>query len=74
MPNHIHDVSSEDRASVNLALGRLFRIMSRPEQPGDVDEYHRCHSVIMDLVGGDMPPDYRPNYTRDRLLGAAGDP
>jgi hypothetical protein len=37
---------------VQLALGRIFRIMSRPYQPGDDDEYTRCRSIIMNYSEG----------------------
>ena len=56
---------------VNLAMGRIFRIMSRPYKPGDVAEYERCRSIILDL--SEAPEHYAPNYARDRLKGAQGD-
>ena len=59
-------------AAVELALGRIFRLMSRPEQPGDAADYERCRVVIM----GESElstPDYSPSWQRDRLKGAQGD-
>jgi hypothetical protein len=63
----------EDARIVNLALGRMFRMMSRPEQPNDAEEYRRCRTIILDFAGDDTPADYRPNYARERNSGAAGD-
>jgi hypothetical protein len=59
-------------AAKKLALGRLFRICSRPFQDGDVQEYYRCRDILM---MGDAEPalDARPNFVRDRLNGAQGD-
>ena len=37
--------------TVELAIGRIFRMMSRPVEPGDVAEYERCRSIILNLVG-----------------------
>jgi hypothetical protein len=54
---------------VSLAFGRIFRLGSRPTQPGDVEEYERCRAIILDAVG-ESQPDYTPNYARDRSKGA----
>ena len=59
-----------DNKTVELALGRIFRLMSRPEQPGDVADYERRRAIVLDLC--EPQPDYVPNYARDRLKGAAG--
>ena len=32
---------------VELAIGRLLRVGSRPTQPGDIEEYERCRAIIM---------------------------
>lgn len=64
----------EATIAMELALGRLFRLGSRPEQPGDVDEYHRLRLVALtaaDVLG--TRPEYQPNWVRDRRSGAAGD-
>ena len=64
---------SEDHERIaQLALGRIFRMMSRPFQEGDIEEYHQCRYIIMDAVSH-VPEDRAPNYARDRLKGAAGD-
>lgn len=59
-------------AQAQLALGRILRLASRPEQLGDIAEYERCRAIIMDTF--EAPTlDYQPNWARDRLAGAAGD-
>lgn len=60
-----------NESAVQLAIGRIFRMMSRPEQPGDVADYYRCRSII--LNASPEPIDTRPNWIRDRHKGAAGD-
>lgn len=56
---------------VNLAMGRIFGMMSRPYRPGDDAEYARCRGIILDRV--EARPDDAPCYVRDRNRGAAGD-
>jgi len=63
---------SERRAAVRLALGRIFRLGSRPTQPGDVAVYEMCRAVILSCTN-EPTMDYRPNWARDRRAGAAGD-
>lgn len=46
---------------VELALGRIFRLMSRPSQPCDVAEYERCRAIILNEFG-DAPTAYKPNF------------
>lgn len=64
-------MTTQDRQIVNLAIGRIFRMASRPSQPGDVAEYERCRGLILDRV--DASVDMAPCYIRDRMRGAAGD-
>ena len=59
-------------ATIELALGRILRLASRPEQSGDVAEYERCRTIIMDELEP-IAADYQPNWQRDRLKGAEGD-
>lgn len=59
--------------TASLAFGRILRLASRPERPGDIQEYWRCRSIILDELGANPSPDYRPNYVGDRLKGAQGD-
>ena len=58
---------------VRLALGRIFRLMSRPAQPGDAEQYEACRALILDASEGIDVTDRAPNYVRDRLRGAQGD-
>lgn len=59
-------------AEVQMALGRLFFMMCRPNQPGDVETYHKIRALVMD-ASNPQEPDYRPNYVEQRLMGAQGD-
>lgn len=62
---------SEKTSLVHLAIGRIFKMASRPHQEGDVAEYERCRTIILDCSA---PANfYEPNWARDRLLGAQGD-
>lgn len=65
-------MTKQDQKAVELALGRILRLGSRPTQPGDVEDYERCRAIILDLCQPILP-GYSPNYARDRLCGAAGD-
>lgn len=64
-------VDAEDRVLVELAIGRVLRIMSRPFREGDVEDYERCRAIIFE-----HSPEYvddSPCWARDRLKGAQGD-
>lgn len=41
-----------EQTTVELAIGKIFRMMSRPTEPGDVAEYERCRAIILDIAGG----------------------
>ncbi len=56
---------------VQLAIGRLFLMLSRPEQPGDIEAFHKIRAIVLDF--SEHQPDYRPNYVAQRLAGAQGD-
>jgi len=64
--------SQEDTKAIELALGRILRLASRPAQPGDVADYERCRKVILDVLD---PLPYQPeiSWARDRNKGAQGD-
>lgn len=62
----------EKQKAIELALGRIFRLGSRPSQPGDVKQYEDARAVIMSYAPEALP-SYRPNYARDRRKGASGD-
>lgn len=79
-------MDQQDRLAIELALGRIFRLASRPEQPGDVADYERCRRVILDVLDPVAVPLYAPygagyaakeepgaNWVRDRNKGAQGD-
>ena len=57
---------------VQMALGRMFAMMSRPTQPGDVETFHAIRAVVLDAAQP-QPPEYRPDYVAQRLMGAQGD-
>lgn len=61
----------EMQSEVKMALGRMFQMMMRPAQPGDVEMYNAIRSIVMNHA--EHRPEWVPNYARDRLLGAAGD-
>lgn len=58
---------------VRLALGRIFRLMSRPAQPGDLRQYEACRALILDASEHIDSTDHSPDYVRDRMKGAQGD-
>jgi len=35
---------------MQLAIGRILRMASRPAEPGDVAEYERCREIFMDAA------------------------
>ena len=47
------DLDQGERVLVKCALGRLFRIMSRPYQDGDVEQFEQCRRVVLDVL---QPP------------------
>lgn len=58
---------------VQLALGRIFRLMSRSALPGDDEAYEEARRVALSDVPLDVALAYAPNWVRDRNKGAAGD-
>ena len=50
---------------IELALGRIFRMGSRPSEPGDLAEYERCRALILDVADAPGDADWKPNYARD---------
>lgn len=61
----------ETPIEVQLAIGRLLRMLSRPTQAGDVETYHQIRQIVLGSM--DAPADHAPNWARDRLNGAQGD-
>ena len=72
MTINLDTIDRLDLAQAELALGRILRLASRPEQPGDIEEYERCRSIILNTFEP-VNADYRPDWARDRLKGAQGD-
>lgn len=58
---------------VQLALGRIFRLMSRPALPGDVERYEEARRAALSDVPLDVALAYAPSWVRDRNKGASGD-
>lgn len=75
------DLDDAERLTVQAALGRMFRLMSRPAQDGDVEQYERCRAAVLDVLDPTAPAPFgeltrsapSPCYARDRRRGAAGD-
>ena len=66
-----HDTMTPE---VQMALGRMFRMMSRPTAVGDVAMYAAIRSLLLDAAEGRIDgSSHAPNYVRERLSGAQGD-
>lgn len=62
--------------TVRCAIGRIFRIMSRPFREGDIEDYERARRAFLqahEALGHPSTACYEVNYARDRLKGAPGD-
>lgn len=46
-------MDAETKKIVELAIGRIFRLGSRPTQPGDIEDYERCRAIIMGAAADD---------------------
>lgn len=57
---------------VQLALGRIFRLGSRPFRSGDLEEYEKARAVVLAHTSSESEV-YRPDWARDRSKGAPGD-
>lgn len=65
----------EAQTALRLSIGRLFRMASRPAEPGDAATFHDCRRTALDAaeaLGMDTIGPYRPDWVRDRHAGAAG--
>lgn len=58
-------------AEVQMALGRIFALMSRPTQDGDVEQYEAARRVVLDHTNA-VVADWVPDVNRDRFTGAQG--
>jgi len=67
--------NAERNAIFRLALGRIFRLASRPTQPGDVEQYEDARRAIYaayDAAPFAVESDHRPNHAGQRRDGAQG--
>lgn len=71
-PMNKQQMDEMEALAVRLAIGRIFRILSRPYRDGDVQMYEQCKSLILDLCP-EPGIDHAPNWAKDRLKGAQGD-
>lgn len=71
MSNVIRTSDAND-LPIRLALGRIFRLLSRPQEPGDMEQYEAARSVVLNHLEPGIA-EYRPNYARDWNRGAQGD-
>lgn len=76
----------QDSAIIQMAMGRIFGMMQRPERRGDAAEYERCKSIILNLIEGtpediarastfgtiQKPKPLSHDYARDYGKGAQG--
>jgi hypothetical protein len=53
-------MKTNTQRTVKMAIGRIFRIASRPYKPGDDAEYARCRGIVMELAPSllTIPKDY----------------
>lgn len=57
--------------AAQLAMGRIFEMLQRAAQSGDVEEYERCREIVLaEVAPTTQEPSWRPNYARDRRRGA----
>ena len=47
---------------IALCIGRLLQLGSRPEQPGDIAEYHRIRTLALDAA--ERVPHLRARLTQ----------
>ncbi len=46
-PNHEnYPTIAEAKVLVELSIGRILRLGSRPAQPGDIEDYEHCKAII----------------------------
>lgn len=69
------DAEQQRDQIMSLALGRIFRLGSRPTQPGDIEQYEAARRVFWAAYDDDpfpVSPDHTPNHARQRGEGAQG--
>lgn len=66
---HMYFENKEEATrAMNLAIGRIFRLGSRPSQDGDIMLYEEAKRVCLhagEFLGIVLPVDVRPNIARD---------
>ena len=40
----------EAKTTINLSIGRILRMASRPSQEGDITEYYKCKAIIEEAL------------------------
>jgi hypothetical protein len=60
-------------AEVQMAIGRIFSLLSRPTQIGDVEQYEAARRVVL-AHADDVVAEWVPDAARDRFhhRGAQG--
>lgn len=48
--NHQAMTREEADLAMRLAIGRVMRMMSRPEQPGDAEMFHACRAIVQEAA------------------------
>jgi hypothetical protein len=70
-------VTNKERNRImEMALGRIFLLGSRPTQPGDIEQYEKARHALLtayDEAPFEVERDYSPNWAKERLNGAQGD-
>ena len=51
------DLTPDEHQVVQLAIGRLFRLGSRPAQPGDAADFEKVRAVLLTILD---PVEARP--------------
>ncbi len=61
------DNTADASQAAKLAFGRILRMSARPAQSGDVQEYERCKTIMLDAFDflSVTATDTRPNFVRD---------
>jgi hypothetical protein len=68
MNTYTFDNTTDATKAMNLAIGRIFRLGSRPFQEGDIELYEEAKRVCLhaaEFLGLILPQDLRPNYAKD---------
>lgn len=74
--NTIPSDETEARTLMSLSLGRIFRLLSRPFQEGDIEQYemaraafYRGLDMLKSLGLSTVKDNYQPNFARDYRKG-----